>query len=493
MDVRCPQCQTLYELDDEQVADRGVTLKCSQCQHVFRLGGQLPPGENQRRWMVQRREEGDIVYLSTFDALHDAIMSRTVAGKDRISRTGNKWVELRDVPEFQPMFQVIENISELSEASVATERSRTPAGSPAVATSRRKPHRERVRTAIQFGKGSKPPPAFSSTEEVTKKVGPSDVLPDDVAAEMGHPDLPDTAEEPAQEDIITKESTPVPAPAKDLAVPSDNSAEAAVSEPAAKVRVTKETADIGPQARAAQEAREELEDFTAPRRSPAGLWLVGALIVAFVIGFFMLSRRDSGGREQVAIGATEQPKEEEKPKDVGPQAREAGDKAVLAALEAAEGKNSEIWSQWHNTASTPFYEALDEAYTAADEATAGAELQATLKKARAALENGRGSEAIRLYEGVLEQDPKHVAAMAGAGWALLDLGRPDEAVARFNGSLGISQNGDAYIGLGTAYRSLGKLEEAVQAYDSYLGRFPNGPKASIASYQMEQLKKQLGQ
>ena len=37
MDVRCPRCQSEYELDDARVTDDGVTVKCSECAHVFRV------------------------------------------------------------------------------------------------------------------------------------------------------------------------------------------------------------------------------------------------------------------------------------------------------------------------------------------------------------------------------------------------------------------------------------------------------------------------
>jgi predicted Zn finger-like uncharacterized protein len=52
MDVRCPQCETLYEFDDAHFQKSGaVTLKCSNCGHVFRLEPEQnePIQENQRR------------------------------------------------------------------------------------------------------------------------------------------------------------------------------------------------------------------------------------------------------------------------------------------------------------------------------------------------------------------------------------------------------------------------------------------------------------
>jgi Flp pilus assembly protein TadD len=97
------------------------------------------------------------------------------------------------------------------------------------------------------------------------------------------------------------------------------------------------------------------------------------------------------------------------------------------------------------------------------------------------------------FRDILSRHPREAAAVSGLGWALLELGRAKEASAEFERAISMDVNhGDAYIGLGTAHRQLGQLQDAYEAYDQYLGRFPKGPKASIASYQMTQLKKQLG-
>ena len=46
MDVRCEQCQTEYELDEARVTEQGVTVKCTQCGHMFKVrrrAGTPPP------------------------------------------------------------------------------------------------------------------------------------------------------------------------------------------------------------------------------------------------------------------------------------------------------------------------------------------------------------------------------------------------------------------------------------------------------------------
>src|SRR3989442_945753 len=37
MDVRCENCQTAYEFHEARVKDGGVTVKCTQCGHIFKV------------------------------------------------------------------------------------------------------------------------------------------------------------------------------------------------------------------------------------------------------------------------------------------------------------------------------------------------------------------------------------------------------------------------------------------------------------------------
>ncbi len=37
MDVRCEKCQTEYELDEARLKPSGVTVKCTQCGHMFKI------------------------------------------------------------------------------------------------------------------------------------------------------------------------------------------------------------------------------------------------------------------------------------------------------------------------------------------------------------------------------------------------------------------------------------------------------------------------
>src|SRR5262249_51524832 len=42
MDVRCEKCQTEYELDEARLKPGGVTVKCTNCGHMFKIRKRQP-------------------------------------------------------------------------------------------------------------------------------------------------------------------------------------------------------------------------------------------------------------------------------------------------------------------------------------------------------------------------------------------------------------------------------------------------------------------
>ncbi|MBW2463951.1 MAG: zinc-ribbon domain-containing protein [Deltaproteobacteria bacterium] len=71
MDVTCERCGTEYEFDETLVSDRGTTVKCTQCGHlfkVFRPGGDDGP----RAWSV-RTKDGKVQHLSSLRDLQRLI------------------------------------------------------------------------------------------------------------------------------------------------------------------------------------------------------------------------------------------------------------------------------------------------------------------------------------------------------------------------------------------------------------------------------------
>jgi predicted Zn finger-like uncharacterized protein len=93
MDVRCERCGTEYEFDDALVSDRGTSVKCTECQHEFRvMPSQLAvpaagAGASGDEWAVTRAGGGLVVFTSLRD-LQDAIRSGDLGREDMVSRPG---------------------------------------------------------------------------------------------------------------------------------------------------------------------------------------------------------------------------------------------------------------------------------------------------------------------------------------------------------------------------------------------------------------------
>lgn len=122
------------------------------------------------------------------------------------------------------------------------------------------------------------------------------------------------------------------------------------------------------------------------------------------------------------------------------------------------------------------------------------DLGGVLAKAKSALERGNATYARQLYHQAVRLDPQSAEAIAGLGWSLLSLGNADSARAQFRRAKYRDPDFEgSYIGLGRAERELGNNEEALRAYEDYLKRFPDGPQVTIARYQSQELKRQLGE
>jgi len=176
MDVRCEKCQTEYELDEARLKPGGVTVKCTNCGHMFkirkrtitnvgtpavrdanettRLRGTPPPavpasrpradsifeddgrGDEapttiERQWLL-RLENGEQKSCRELATLQQWIISHVVTRETLISRTGKTWKRLGDIPDLGQYFTIAD------EARANRERSkpvaRPPASQPASST-----------------------------------------------------------------------------------------------------------------------------------------------------------------------------------------------------------------------------------------------------------------------------------------------------------------------------------------------------------------------
>ncbi len=115
MDVRCPACEVEYEFDDDKVTAAGVTVKCTSCDHVFKVkkDGAAPaldmPAAPQQTtdWMIRQRD-GRTFKFKELTTLQKWIVEQKVGRDDHISRTGQHWKPLGEIAELASFFQVVD-------------------------------------------------------------------------------------------------------------------------------------------------------------------------------------------------------------------------------------------------------------------------------------------------------------------------------------------------------------------------------------------------
>jgi len=116
MDVKCQQCGVEYEFDDERVNEDGVTVKCTNCGHIFKVKREvrvvtepvIEPGAISGDWMV-RQASGNVFTFKELTTLQRWIVERKVARNDEISKTGKTWKRLGDIAELASFFQVVDD------------------------------------------------------------------------------------------------------------------------------------------------------------------------------------------------------------------------------------------------------------------------------------------------------------------------------------------------------------------------------------------------
>jgi predicted Zn finger-like uncharacterized protein len=105
MDVTCERCKAEYEFDDSLLGEKGTTVKCSSCQHVFRVA---PPRKDARPMMKLRfRANGIIAPIASLRELQQRIQAGQIGPDDELGRDGSPWRKLQDVPELRGFFAAI--------------------------------------------------------------------------------------------------------------------------------------------------------------------------------------------------------------------------------------------------------------------------------------------------------------------------------------------------------------------------------------------------
>ena len=99
--IRCTKCSTEFALDPSQVGSEGVTLRCSVCSHMFHA--EPDPGAAAAPWRVLTVDK---LAFSVPDLRRvlEQIEDGRLRPDDQISRTGETWIKLGEMPEFSSLF-----------------------------------------------------------------------------------------------------------------------------------------------------------------------------------------------------------------------------------------------------------------------------------------------------------------------------------------------------------------------------------------------------
>jgi len=108
MDVTCERCGTEYEFDETLVSDRGTTVKCTNCGHLFKVfrrsGEPSRADESTKIWQL-RTASGETQSFGSLKDLQRLIAEGKVSEDDKLARTGEGWKRLGDIAELATFFQ----------------------------------------------------------------------------------------------------------------------------------------------------------------------------------------------------------------------------------------------------------------------------------------------------------------------------------------------------------------------------------------------------
>lgn len=522
MDVSCPQCDTLYELDGDQVRDRVVTLKCSHCGHLFRLESDRGIlDESQRRWMVRHDDTGDILYFSGFDTLHQWIMEGRIQAADAISRTGKSWMPLRQIGEFRPIFQVVDSIAEVSSAQsdgesatgegppreentapryrpASADEHSTP--SPAPSPRRRRDtggasskadsgatKRPRKQTEPQFRSASGEGPVVNPAgeEPARPRRRPNRAIQPTVP---GRPGNVEEAKKRLAEQREHRDSTPE-GPGKHRQVN--------LGDP----RFQRGSQESSPEV-ADEQSLGEMEfgtpekpdsEFSIPRRSR---WPVVVFLMVVAVGGILFWQRHT--LEELITSPSDEEMEVGTGESVDEESADSGESVTLAQTSVYESVDAARTAQRAVVTAEAIAEARAYVGSAIEDGVQRSSRAVRpsaddlIAAGRRSLDRGNPGQARDRFLAALEESPNHSGAIIGLGWADLAANDHEAAVHQFNRALRTDPSaGEALIGIGRAERDRGRPAQALQAYREYLERFPDGSQASIARYQSQQLERSL--
>jgi predicted Zn finger-like uncharacterized protein len=506
MEVRCERCRTEYEFDEARIAESGTTVRCANCQHVFKLRKKtlvvtvpLKPGETDkthapllrsqegatpppqvekapREWKV-RQAGGNVFGFRELTTLQKWIVEKKVARDDEISLTGESWKRLGQIPELACFFEVVDKAGLVQPS--------TPADGA-------------VPVPVSNGVSQPLPPIAAPAPKPPS--APHNIL--------GAPVL-------AQEGLSPHPSAPVSFPnfvhSKNLDdLPSDDE-----FEPPRKGGLPAVLAALLVVAGAGywgytqygNEVRQFISSFSSspPEEAPPEPAAPPPSQVATPSPSPASPRPAQPAQPPASVPKAESTPEPpavaktpELPESPAKAAEEAPAKAPAATAAAGSaGEKPGAAEQGPTDAVPPAPDKEVAEAPSAEAAPAGAKAPPArprnfewyMGQGDKLRQRNKPGAALEAYRKAAEISPERSEPVAARGLALLDMGNRGAAEAAFVQALQMSpENGLALVGLAETYRVEGRREEALKYYEKYLEVVPNGPEAQAARLAIEQLQ-----
>ncbi|MBK7863111.1 MAG: zinc-ribbon domain-containing protein [Archangiaceae bacterium] len=488
MDVSCPRCKTEYEFDDARVPDSGVTVKCTSCNHVFRVRKKSAPSASHaappapapapapvqapappparvgdetiparsplmaqaptREWKV-RQPSGNIFSFKELTTLQKWIVERKVSRDDEISLTGEAWKRLGNIAELASFFQIVDDAKKVHELEALQQLKDAPPEPPP------------------------PPPPPPREEPPPRKPEPRPPPPPSEAP--GNSKLLETLREPGFTSLPPKpppDERPVYKP------------------PPLPVNQRR---DVQPE-----------EETQRPNRKSGGAGMVLGLMLVFAglggaAGYYFLVMAPEQRRAQEAADIEARAKAEAAAKLKAEEDAKVIEKAQAEAKAAEEAKKKEDEEKARAAAAVVPDAGAAVAVVGKKEGespVAGRDGGTPKRNADYWISQGdrlrdkeRAEAALDAYGKALDITPDNVEALTGRGLCLLDMAKPLQAEPVLEQAVKLNPRyAPAIMGLAESYRFQGKKDAAIATYQRYLDSFPNGPEANVARSNIERLK-----
>jgi predicted Zn finger-like uncharacterized protein len=550
MDVTCERCKAEYEFDDSLLGEKGTTVKCSSCQHVFRVA---PPRKDARPMMKLRfRANGIIAPITSLRELQQRIQAGQIGPDDELGRDGAPWRKLQDVPELRGFFAAITDeqptATRARPAGLAVSQNSMPIPPNSVQPAKRTmagvgpsqapsiPRSPQVPTAASLGSfESKPPSASTPLRAPEPRAAPTDAMATThaslppPAASLPPPAIssfPPVANAHAATPLNPRSLASAPAaaatkPESMSASPSlPPSGKASFAPGASTSTATSSGAPAG--GRGLYLADDEAPPARATEGNKSWLYIgaAGLLAVGGWLGVSALSNKSEPATPTPRVETPAVAPTQETPPDpnaaigaaagansaVAPEPSKAPSK--IEAEEAAKPGPEEAVKPVTETAKPAPETAKPSTPTEPTPSGQAEERAESEKPSRAGGSSGSSSEptdyagwltrgaklfkqnkleeARAAYTKALELRASGSEANAGLGAVLVASDQAQAAVEPLERAARAGY-AEANVTLGDAYRKLGRKEDALEAYNTYVARFPSGSRAAYAKLQASAL------